>query len=131
MLGIEQICNTITKLFEKARAPMQQLSRLLLVCSMVKRPGLSAIHSTANIIKDLSKLGIPTGPMPDGSPNLTVSFVFASTKENQRAIKEDASVQVGIQPGTMAITGFGANAGGPVTIQAFNTSASMGYAQVL
>lgn len=98
---------------------------------MVKRPGMSAIHSTANIIKDLSKLGIPTGPMPDGSPNMTVAVMFSSTKENQRTLKEDASIQVGIQPGTMAITGFGANAGGPVTIQAFNTSASIGYAQAL
>ena len=95
---------------------------------MIRRPGLSVIQSVANITKDLNKLGIPTGSMPDGSANLTVGFTFANTNEIYRAIKKDASIQVGIQPGSMMITGFGSNAGGPVVIQGFNTSPSMGYA---
>ena len=98
---------------------------------MIKRQGLSAIRSTSNIVKDLNKLGIPTGPMPDGSPNLTVAFAFASTKENFRALKKDASVQVGVQPGSMMITGFGANAGGPVNIQGVNTSPSIAVGAVV
>jgi hypothetical protein len=57
----------------------------------------------ANITKDLNKLGIPTGSMPDGSANLTVGFTFATTKEIYRGVKKDASVQVGIQPGTLMV----------------------------
>lgn len=110
-MGIEQICNSIKNLFSAARVPAKQISRILLVCAMIKRPGLSAIRSTANIVKDLSKLGIPTGQMPDGSPNLTVGFVYSNVKENHRALRFDASVQVGTQVGSQMVqvgnlTGF-------------------------
>jgi hypothetical protein len=94
---------------------------------MIKRPGLSTLQSVANITKDLNKLGIPTGSMPDGSTNLTVAFAFASTKEIYRGIKKDMSIQVGIMPGTLASFGVGANAGGPVTIISNNTTPAMGY----
>jgi len=102
-MGIEQICQTITNFFNNVRPPFPQLSRLLLVCSMIRRPGLSVIQSVANITKDLNKLGIPTGSMPDGSANLTVGFTFATTKEIYRGVKKDASVQVGILPGTLMV----------------------------
>ena len=124
-MGIQQICQTIKNYFNNVRPPFPQLPRLLLVCSMIRRPGLSVIQSVANITKDLNKLGIPTGVMPDGSANLTVGFTFANTNEIYRAIKKDASVQ-----GSMMLTGFGSNAGGPVVIQGFNTSPSMGYADI-
>jgi hypothetical protein len=94
---------------------------------MIKRPGLSVLQSVANITKDLNKLGIPTGAMPDGSANLTIAFAFASTKETYRAIKKDMSIQVGIQPGTMSSIGVGGNAGGPVTVVSTNTTPSMGF----
>ena len=124
---IEQISKGIINLFNNVRSPFPQLSRLLLVCSMTQRPGLSVIQSSANITKDLNKLGIPTGAMPDGSTNLTVAFAFASTKEIYRAIKKDMSIQVGIQPGTLSSIGTGANAGGPITVISNNTTPSMGY----
>lgn len=74
-----------------------------MVCSMIKRPGLSVLTSVSNVVKDLNKLGIPTGAMPDGSENLTVGFTLALTKETYRAIRTDMSIQVGIQPGTLDI----------------------------
>ena len=104
-MGISQICQTIKNYFENIRSPFPQVPRILLVCSMIRRPGLSVISSVSNIVKDLNKLGIPTGPMPDGSANLTVGLVFASTKESYRAIRKDMSIQVGIQPGTLNIVG--------------------------
>jgi hypothetical protein len=93
-MGISQICKTIKDFFQSTRPPVQQLPRLLLACSLQKRPGLSAVVSVANIVKDLNMMGIPTGPMPDGSPNLTVAHAFAVTKEVFRALKLDAVVQV-------------------------------------
>ena len=125
-MGIAQICQTIGNYFSNVRPPFPQLSRILLVCSMIKRPGLSVLQSVANITKDLNKLGIPTGSMPDGSTNLTVAFAFASTKETYRAIKKDMSIQVGIQPGTLMFTGTGANGGGPIVIQGTNISNGFG-----
>lgn len=127
-MGIAQICQTVSNYFSNVRPPFPQLSRILLVCSMIKRPGLSVIQSVANITKDLNRLGIPTGPMPDGSPNLTVAFTFASTKEVYRGIKKDMSIQVGLQPGSAIIQGYGENAGGPVTVISTNLNAVPGYA---
>ena len=126
-MGIEQICHTITNFFNNIRPPFPQLPRLLLVCSMIRRPGLSVIQSTANIVKDLNKLGIPTGPMPDGSANLTVAFTFANTKEIYRAMKKDASIQVGFQPGSMMLTAYGSNAGGPIVVTGMNMSPGQGF----
>ena len=126
-MGIKQICQTIANFFNKVRTPFPQLSRLLMVCSMIRRPGLSVIQSASNIVKDLNRLGIPTGPMPDGSANLTVGFAFASTKEIYRAMKQDASIQVGLQPGSLMVTTFGSNAGGSFVAKGINDNASMGY----
>jgi len=93
-MGISQICKSIKDYFNTAREPVQQLPRILLACSLKKRPGLSTVVSVSNIIKDLNMMGIPTGPNPDGSPNLTVAVTFGIVKEVFRALKLDAVVQV-------------------------------------
>ncbi len=129
-MSIEQICNTIKNFFSNIRPPFPQLSRLLLVCSMMKRPGLSTVQSTANYTKMLNELGIPTGPMPDGSPNLTVAIGYSNFHEIYRAMTKDASVQVGFQNGSMAVTAFGANGGGPVTVQGMNISPGIGVGAI-
>jgi len=126
-MSIKEICNTITNYFKKIRPPFKQLPRVLLVCSMIRRPGLSVTQSSANIVKDLNALGIPTNSMPDGSDNLTVAFVYTVVKEIFRALRMDAAVQVGIQPGSLTVTAFGENAGGPITVIGTTTSHGNGH----
>ena len=116
IMRIKQICDTISNFFNNTIPPFPQLPRALLICSMMKRPGLSVIRSVTNITKDLNRLGIPTGPMPDGSLNLTIGYTFASTKETHRAIKNDMVVQASFSPGSAAVVAQGGNAGGPVTV---------------
>jgi hypothetical protein len=60
--------------------------------------------------------------MPDGSANLTIGFAFASTNEVYRAMKNDASIQVGIQPGTLMVQA------GPYP--GTNTMPGMGHAKL-
>ena len=113
-MGIKQICNTIKNLFKNTRTPFPAFPGLLIACSMCKRPGLSVIQSTGNIVTELAKLGIPTGQMPEGCPNMTVGYTMAQTSELFRAIKEDASGQGAFQPGSLNFTfvnpsGVGAN----------------------
>lgn len=119
-MGIEQICNSIKNLFKTTRPPAGQINRILLVCSMIKRPGLSAIVSTANVIKDLNKLGFNTSPMPDGSENKNVTMVFSIFKEIYRALSFDASIQCGDMPGGTQIM---TNTGGGI-----NLTAGLGFA---
>ena len=94
-MGISEICESLKKyIITDTRGPVQQLPRPLLACSLIKRPGLSPIVSTANIVRDLNMVGINTGVMPDGSPNLTVAYTYAIVKEIFRALRLDAVVQV-------------------------------------
>ena len=60
------------------------------MCYCKKEKGLSVINSTANVIEDLNKMGIPIGDMPDGSPNLTIGVEYARWKEIVRTFHEDA-----------------------------------------
>ena len=102
-MGISQICETIKKFFNNTRQPVQQLPRILLACSLQKRPGLSTVVSVSNIVKDLNMMGIPTGPMPDGSPNLEVAKTYAITKEVVRMLHHDAVVQLSFGPAAFNI----------------------------
>ena len=127
-MGIEQICKTISNFFSNVRPPFPQLSRLLLVCSMIRRPGLSVIQSVANITKDLNKLGIPTGKNPAGCDNMSLGYTYAYINEIYRAFKKDASIQVGVQPGSLMFTAFGGNGGGTAVLEGTNISAGEGSA---
>ncbi len=68
-------------------------------------PGTSAERSTINVIKQLQSFGIPTGTLPDGSPNLMALYNLAS---NKGAEQEEA------QNG--AIDAVGVSAAGPIKI---------------
>jgi hypothetical protein len=43
-------------------------------------PGESPERATINGIKYMQELGIPTGPLPDGSPNISIQALLASQK---------------------------------------------------
>lgn len=61
-------------------------------------PGTSPERARLNIIEGLQELGLPTGPMPDGSPNITNVFVDTIVrgmdKENSENSTIDAMVLV-------------------------------------
>lgn len=102
-MNISNICKTIKNFFRHARVPVPSISNVLVVCSSINKPGMSVIESTSRIVKDLEKVGIPTGPMPDGSVNLNVAMTFAIVKEVQRMIKEDMQCEGGQQPGSVNV----------------------------
>jgi len=58
------------------------------------RSGTSAIRSFTNTIENLQQLGIPTGPMPDGSPNMGMISMLQQLKG---AEKESALNSKGVQ----------------------------------
>ena len=120
MTSIDTITKTISNLFKMARKPFPKISGYILACSLLQRPGLSTILSTANVVKALSMLGIPTGNNPDGSENLTVAYTMAIIDEVYRALKHDASISVAALPGTISFIGTGSNGGGPIVINGVN-----------
>lgn len=73
--------------------------------------GFSSTRATINVIEELQKLGLPTGPLPDGSPNLALQSELARIKgvENERV--ENGKVQVFIKPLTITPAGVTLPAG--------------------
>lgn len=122
MGGLEKIVNAVMGLMEKARAPFIPISAVILACSVFKRPGLSPMMIAANIIKRQSEFGAPTGTLPDGSSNMMNALIYVMSDEIIKEIQRNCVVESVIPPGTMVITGTGANAGGPVAITATNTN---------
>ena len=68
--------------------------------------GYSETRAFIGTIEELQKIGIPTGPMPDGSPNLTVLSMFSQLKASANEENENGKVQVGIGPLTITPSGF-------------------------
>jgi hypothetical protein len=77
--------------------PLALASRLL--------DGYSSTRAFIGTIEELQKMGIPTGPMPDGSPNLTVLSMLGQMKAMSVEEAENGKVQIAIGP--LAITPAG------------------------
>lgn len=114
-MTISNIVESVTNTLNSARVPANILPPLLLKCSSLTRPGLSAYRIATEVIQNNEKLGIPTGANPDGSENLINAYTYSIVKCMVEALKNDASVQVAIPMQSLMIQATGANAGGPVT----------------
>lgn len=121
-MTIEKISSAINNLINKARAPIATVPAILLVCSSIKRPGLSPIITAANIIRRQAEAGAPIGSAADGSSNISEAMERIRVEEIFKAIKMDSRVQVGFPLGAIRIMGVGSNGGGPVTINGFNVN---------
>lgn len=67
--------------------------------------GYSESRAFIGTIEELQKLGVPTGPMPDGSPNLSVLSMFSQMKAMAEEEASSGKVQTAIPP--LAITPAG------------------------
>jgi hypothetical protein len=74
--------------------------------------GYSATRAFISTIEELQKIGVPTGDMPDGSPNLTVLSAFSQIKAQAGEMSENGKVQVAIPPLTMTPAGLTVPASG-------------------
>lgn len=60
--------------------------------------GFSTTRAYTNVIEEYQKLGFPTGPMPDGSPNLFVLSEYAKLKGFQQEDNENGKIQIFAPP---------------------------------
>lgn len=122
--------NTIQKLSSfiqnKLSIPLIPISAIMLVCSTIKRPGLSPMLITSKIINECGEKGMPIGVNIDGSPNLMNQMCFIIVDQLVNALKLDGKVEVAIPPGSIVSSGFGINAGGMMPVTTYNMSAVSG-----
>ena len=121
ILRLIQIALVVSQLISDYRKCKNLLDNILLLLNLVgqslglKReiplgllalsgllPGISPEKMTVGAIEALQALGIPTGGLPDGSPNLMLQFNMASNKGISTNIAEDGKIE-------------GIGLGGPVT----------------
>lgn len=125
-MTISSIIDTMTNTLDSANIPANILPPLLLKCTALNRPGLSAYKIAAQIIQNNKALGIPVEENPDGSDNMVNQYTYNIVKCMVDAIKNDATVQVAIPMQSLLIQATGANAGGPVTCIGSNLLDSVG-----
>ena len=126
-MSISAITDKINNFFSAMDAKITSvipMPAILLLCAAASRKGLSPLRSLMNVCQALEEAGIPTGPNPDGSPNLIVAASNAIINEVYRAMVEDAVVQGGIRPGEMMIMAQGSNAAGTVISSGSNLMAT-------
>lgn len=68
--------------------------------------GYSSTRAFMNTMENLQAIGVPVGPMPDGSPNKFVASVYGILEGQEREMAENGKVTIGIGP--LTITPLGA-----------------------
>jgi hypothetical protein len=84
LLNLLNFINSTFGLTDKIPTALLPLTQLL--------PGKSPERAQLNTIELLEQLGMPTGPMPDGSPNLANQFVGAIMKGMDKEDSENGTI---------------------------------------
>lgn len=126
-MSIQTIAKTLQTLMESVRLPIKLLPSIMLICSIIKRPGTSAMMAAANAIKSQTDFGAPTGEFEDGTPNMMNAYTYNIIKSIYNDITRNGVVQVAIPAGGIQVTVTGGNAGGPITCTGVNTNNVTGY----
>ena len=104
-MKITDLLNSIDSVMASASVTFPMIPPQLIQCGVMARPGVSAIRMTQNIIKDLAAAGFPIEENTDGTPNMTISFVFnACAKGVVDEFVKNAVVQTPVQVGQFTIT---------------------------
>ncbi len=125
-MNIQSICTAINSALTAIRVPLVKIPAILLICSAVKRPGISPMIVAANIIRRQSEAGAPIGPNSDGSRNISEAMEVIRVEEIMKAIHLDGKVEIAIPPGGITSIGSGSNGGGPVVVTSINTLPASG-----
>lgn len=121
MISTKKICESIENIFKANKQPAKLLPLIIMSSSLLKRPGLSAMESSARVIASQSDFGAPTAAQfSDGTDNKMNKLIYSIISEIYRALQIDANIQVVIPPGSITSIGQGENAGGPMVVTSTN-----------
>jgi hypothetical protein len=69
--------------------------------------GYSPTRAFANVTENLQKLGLPTGPLPDGSPNIALSAIYQTLKASHDEQIKNGKTEIFVPPLTVVSLGGG------------------------
>lgn len=84
LLNLLNLINSVFNGGKRIPTPLLFLTQML--------PGFSPERAQINVIEELQKLGMPTGAMPDGSPNLMNQLMGAITKGMDKEESENGTI---------------------------------------
>lgn len=99
----EEVSEFINFLFEFDRIKIPKLSLFEILLADL-RPGLDADFIANDIISKFEKIGIPSGPLEGGRPNVMEGFVRLFTGSYTDSIQSDMRVDVAVKPGLFVTT---------------------------
>ena len=97
-LGVKKKLNALAENGGDLPLPLLLSAKLL--------DGYSPTRAFLNTINNLQEIGVPTGPMPDGSPNKFLASIKAMIDGNDQEIAENGKVAIGIGPLTITPAGI-------------------------
>jgi hypothetical protein len=101
-----------------------------LVLAASSRTGISETRVYNKMVEHMKKLDIPVGNLPDGSPNPNAILFYLLIQEIYNDIRENAKIQVAIEPfGNVTATGTDA-VGIPVVTNGVVTTIQTGGAVI-
>lgn len=122
-MSISSIVQNISSFIQnKMSIPLIPVPAIMLICSTIKRPGLSPMLIASRIITRQQDFGAPVGVNIDGSPNMMNQLFYVIADEIVTSLKMEGKVEVAIPPGGITTIGTGANAGGPVIVTSNNVT---------
>ena len=115
---IKGISEGISKMINLTRPTPAMLPTALLLCTALKRPGLSALTIASRVIAKQESEGLAFGPMPDGTQNGYETFIKILVEEIVHAIKFESRGDVVIPAGALVSQGMVATSNGtfPVVV---------------
>lgn len=120
-MALTNVIQKLTSFIQnKLSIPLIPIPAIMLVCSTIKRPGVSTMLITSRIINRQQDFGAPIGVNIDGSPNLMNQMFFVVVDEIVKALKMEGKVEIAIPTGGITSQGFGANSGGMVSVISTN-----------
>lgn len=108
----EELSNFILFLFQENRIKIPKLGLFEILLSKL-RPGLDSDSISSEVISKFEKIGIPSGALEGGQPNVMEEYTRVLTDEIVSAIQTDMRVDIAVDQG-MTVISTGGNSGGPV-----------------
>ena len=102
----KSVIDEILALLELATSGLGSNIPLPLLAASQLLGGFSPTKAMINVIEEMQSIGLPTGPMPDGSPNLYLAATMSQIKGNDRENSENGKVQIFAKPLAISPAGF-------------------------
>lgn len=114
MIGISEIINAVSGLLGEARGPLIPIPGILLRCTAMRRPGISAAVAAAGTFSSQIK-----GNFEDDTLK---RFIFNYVETLKTNMQDDGVCNIVFPPGSILFQLSSANAGGPVTLIGTNNN---------